>query len=508
MRSEPMRRAAVGTCPLQGGANRITAKPLCGWCLCTETQVKAFLKKLYLKAPVFVKRMYAAVPVRWRMGAVFRREYDLLAESEWWDAERLAALQMARLRDLLADAYANVPYYRRVFDELGMKPEDVKTLDDFRRLPTLTKSKAKELGDELHNRTIPRWKTYFATTGGTTGEPFGFYLDDRSYEIEWAFMLSQWKRAGYDPGQRKITLRGKLIEAAERGVFWEENPIYNEMYLSSYHLTAQNFPRYLDAIRRFRPTFIHGYPSAVSLLAHEFLNHAGSLEGLGFKAVLAGSERIFPEQRRLMERAFDCRVYSWYGQTEKVILAGACEEANVYHVFPQYGITEVLDPDGNPCPPGVVGELIGTGFMNHYMPLVRYHTGDRGALGSEFCASCGRQYPLIAKLEGRVQDMVVTDDGRLIPITGMVFGAHMEEYARIRKLQLVQDAPGKVLVKVVPEAGFGDAECRNIVNEYKRISGGGLEIEVEVVDDIPTTKAGKHRYLIQNVDLKAKEPPG
>ena len=465
--------------------------------------MKAFLKKLYLRSPMFLKRFYGAMPVRWRMGRTFRREYDLLAESESWDAERLARLQMDRLRDLLADAYANVPYYTRVFDELGMKPGDVRTLEDLRRLPTLTKAKAKELGAELHSRRVPRWQVHFATTGGTTGEPFGFYLDDSSYETEWAFLLAQWRRVGYTLGHRKITLRGKVIDAAERGIYWEENPIYNELYLSSYHLTGENFPRYLEAIRRFAPTYIHGYPSAVSLLAEEFQKHPGSLDGLDFEAVLAGSERIFPEQRRLMEEAFDCRVYSWYGQTEKVILAGECEEAEIYHAFPQYGVTEVLDPDGNPCPAGTVGELVGTGFMCRYMPLIRYRTGDRGALADRFCDRCGRQYPIVEKLEGRVQDLVVTSDGRLIPITGLVFGAHLDEYAEIRKLQLVQDEPGRVTVRVAPERKFGAAERENIIREYRRISGGGLEVDVEIVDDIPTTAAGKHRYLVQNVDVES-----
>ncbi|NLW50974.1 MAG: phenylacetate--CoA ligase family protein [Candidatus Brocadiaceae bacterium] len=462
------------------------------------------LKALYLRSPGGLQRAYAAVPYAWRLGAPYRRTRRLLEASERWSAGQLRALQDERVRELVAFAHEHVPYYRRTMDRLGLSPADFAGVDDLPKLPLLAKDDVRRHADDLRARCVPPRRTHFATTAGSTGEPLGLHFHNDCYGTEWAFMLDQWRRVGFRPGDRKATFRGRHFEVRPDR-FHRDNPVYHERCFSIYHLTREALPHYLAAFRAFRPRFVHGYPSAVARFAQLVREAGADLPPL--QAVLCGSEQIFPHQRELIGEVLGCRVYSWYGQTEKVILAGECEHGARYHCYPQYGVTEIVRPDGAPCAPGEVGELVGTGFMNRAMPLIRYRMGDRAAWGEGDCA-CGRQYPMIDKLAGREQDHVVTQSGRLIPITGMLFGAHMDEYTQMEKVQLEQREPGAAILRVVQAAGATAEELEQIRRGFEAICDGECRFTIERVAEIPPTEGGKYRYMIQHLDVRAHtEPP-
>ncbi|MEG3055650.1 MAG: hypothetical protein RQM90_05995 [Methanoculleus sp.] len=170
------------------------------------------------------------------------------------------------------------------------------------------------------------------------------------------------------------------------------------------------------------------------------------------KAVLCGSENLYPWQRDLLAEAFGCRVFSWYGNSEQTALAGECEESTHYHIFPEYGVVELIGRDGRPVEgPGVLGEVVATSLTNYVCPLIRYRTRDVAVATAERC-SCGRQYPLLEKVEGRLQEFIVTRGGHLISVTPINYESGAFE--NIRQFQMYQETMGEPHHKGRQETGL------------------------------------------------------
>lgn len=457
------------------------------------------LKKTYDRSPLLLKRAYACIPFGVRMGRIYRETRRFLAESQSWSQQDLRAYQDKQIKALVKHAYENVLYYRRVMDQHGLRASDIKKVSALSKMPLLTKDAIKKNFKQAALRKWRSWNTFFATAGGTTGVPLGLSFSNNCYAQEWAFIHDLWSRVGYKPSDRKATFRGRQVKL-KSGKVYLHNPIYNELCFSVYHLEREWLSEHVKAYREWHPAYVHGYPSAIHRFARLVKEFGLALPEV--RAVLATSEQLYEEQREEIGSVLGGRVFSWYGLTEKAILAGECESSSLYHVYPQYGVTEILRADGSPCEAGEVGELVGTGFLTGAMPLIRYRTGDFAAWSDGFCASCGRQYPVLEKVIGRVQDHIVTISGRLIPVTGMLFGAHLPEYAKVDKIQLEQRNPGLVVVRLVPGSQCTSKELRRLLSAFEETCEGECKFTVERVSHIQRTDTGKYRYLIQHMDIE------
>jgi phenylacetate-CoA ligase len=426
---------------------------------------------------------------------IIREWRTFLHESEQWTTEVLAAYQLERLRVLLEHAQANVPYYRELFRAHGVKPEDVRQLSDLRRLPVLEKADLQRFLPELVSTDVPPEDRRYFTTAGSTGIPVGFYHAPEQAAVEWAFMTTQWQRVGYEDGDSSIVLRGSVVS---NGKLFERAAIRNELVMSSYRLTDELMPIYLERIRAFRPRFIQAYPSSVTLLARHMVER-GERPPEGLKAVLCGSENLYPWQRELIEAAFRCRVFSWYGQSENVCLAGECEYDTRLHVFPQYGITELVDKRGAPvAEPGARGEIIATGLIGRGTPLIRYRTMDVAVLGDR-CELCRRPYALLERIEGRLQEFLITTTGR--PISMAAINMHSPVFDNVQQFRFYQDTPGKAVLKIVPKPSFSwEQDEPSILAELALKVGEGLQLGLELVPEIPRTRTGKFRFLDQRLE--------
>jgi len=467
------------------------------------------LKGLYKNSPYRIRQgigyIYNTLPVslryRIRYGKIFWDTYNFLQKSQWWSKEKLEEYQLEQLSKLLNHAYENVPYYKMVFDELGLKPRNIQDFNDLRLLPYLTKQTIQNNLEDLKARNYPESKFKYGTTGGSTGIPLGFYREKGVSEAkEWAFMVTQWNRVGYKFGDKSVVLRGSVVQSANRGKFWEYDPIKNEMILSSYHMTDENLPRYVEKIRSFKPKFIQAYPSAITILAR-FMKENDITPFSSVKAILCGSENLYRPQRELLEEVFKCRIYSWYGLSEEVALGGECEYSTYYHMFPEYGIVELVNEKGEfVTKDGDKGEIVATGFNNPIFPLIRYRTTDIGILMENKC-ECGREYPLLEGIEGRLQEIIVTKDNRPITLTAFIFAQHFDAFSRVKQMQLLQEKKGKLVVRIIKEGNFSKNDEEEIFQKMMNSVDNQLDIEFEYVDEIPKTTRGKHRFLIQKLPI-------
>lgn len=443
---------------------------------------------------------YRSVPLRLRFGAVYREFEDEIRATEYWPEERHKVRQWEHLRATLDIAFRDIPYYQYRYKGSGIESGDIRGFEDFQRLPFLTKQDVKEHLEEMVSRAIPRWKWLVTTTGGSTLNPMRFYqVKGLTRSKERAFIRDQWGRFGYQPGTRAVQIKGRNVGQPERRVFWEYEPIQNFLEMNSQYLTEENLPAYVEAIVAFKPEFLIGYVSSVFLLAR-YLEAHPELRFPRLRGLFLASENIYPWQRLLFSRIFQCPMCAHYGHSEMVLLGAECPQSARYHFYPQYGYMELIGSDGKPCTrPGEVGELVGTSFHNPLMPFIRYRTQDYGVLGKSECP-CGRHYPIIERIEGRLQEFIVTRDGRLISIC-VLGAAHFDMLDNVHQTQYYQDTPGKLLFKVVPKSGFTITDLKRIQAVVQAKTGSELEVEVQVVKEIPRTPAGKHRMIVQRLDI-------
>ena len=470
--------------------------------------VKYFLIMVPLPFQPGIKYIYSLIPPRFRYNKVFWETYAFLQQSQWWSKDKLKQYQIQQLSKLLRHAYENVPYYRGVFDERGLKPEMVRDISDLRKLPFLTKEIIRKNPLDFMAGNYSKSKLRYTTTGGSTGTPLGFYQDGRMSDAkELAFTVTLLNRAGFRIGDKSVILRGNVVESAKDGKFWEYDPINRNLILSSYHMNEENLVLYVDKIREFKPDFIQGYPSAITILAR-FMKENGVEHFPGVRAILCSSEKLYPGQRLLLEEVLRCRAWSFYGHTEQAVLSGECEKSSYYHLQPEYGITELIDKEEEPVPKdGGRGEVIATGFINYAFPFIRYRTGDIAVRSNVECG-CGRNYPLLKKIEGRVQEFIIARDGSSIPLGPVIFGIHEPEWTMIKQIQFLQEEPGDITIRIIKSLTSTKKEIERFVQRlFKARLEGRCNIKVEFVDHIPLTKRGKHRLLIQKlpVSLEGRE---
>jgi phenylacetate-CoA ligase len=278
----------------------------------------------------------------------------------------------------------------------------------------------------------------------------------------------------------------------------------DEVVFSGFHLQRRSLSAYLDGMRRFRAEFLHAYPSSAELLAR-LLEELPLDRRPRFRALLLGSENLYPAQRAYLERTFSCRVFAWYGHSEKTLLGGGCEVSDDYHLFPQYGVLEVVDERGEPVAPGGRGTLVGTGFLNRAMPFLRYATDDRALLLEGSCR-CGRAYPRLAEIEGRWEgELLYANGGAAFSMTAL--NTHSTVFARVARFRLRQEKIGEVTVLVVPREGFGDLDAARIAEEYGRRAGGQIRFRVQVVEELGLTGRGKFKFVEQLVPAEARPTP-
>ena len=458
------------------------------------------------KAPYPIKQglgyLHGILPIPLRYGRVFRQTRSFLQQSQWWSKEKLEEYQIQQLELLLNHAYENVPYYTRIFDERHLKPKDIRCFDDLRKLPYLTKDDIRNNLTDLIDKTTSKSKLRYVTTSGSTGIPLGFYGEKGITDAkELAFVWRQWNWAGFEFGEKRVVLRGDVITKLKNGKprVWEYRPMDRALILSSCDMPQENLRQFVNLIKEFKPRVIRGAPSCLYIFAN-FLR-TNDLRLSGIKCVLTSSETLYPFQRELFEECFNSKVYDHYGNAEGNALVMQCERGG-YHVITEYGILELIGEKGTVVnEEGRIGEIVATGFNNYAMPLIRYRTGDMAGLATNKCL-CGRQFPLLKRIEGRQQEYVVSKNGRLISFNAALFGIHDEKWVNVKKIQCVQEVKGELIIHVVGwQSGTGPDLAMYVLKLLKERLGSELTLEVKLVEDIPPTKSGKHKYLIQKLPI-------
>lgn len=457
------------------------------------------LSQLYSKAPIFVQNIAVSAMglmlETTRKGGFYIQHRKALASRTGWAESAFMQYQLEQCRELIDYARAHVPYYKQVFGDADISSKTISSLEDMRKVPILSRDMLKNRHTELLSDKYLSSRRISINTTGTTGSPLKIECDKHTRQNNYAFFDNYLESIGVDPGARHIIIGGRLIAPQKNNnpPYWRYSYFQKSLLMSSYHLSDSCMEAYLNKIVSFAPEYIESYPSSIFSIAKYMLMMGKQLE---CKAIVTSAETLFPEQREVIEKAFNTTVYDQYGCAEMCLFVGQCSHGN-YHVRPDYGILELVDDDGNLVKKGEPGKVVCTGFINRVMPFIRYSIGDMATYSEEDSCQCGLETPILKAIQGRIDDTLITRDGRLVGRMSPVLKGFP-----IKESQYVQYNVGEVDVLIVPDAKFSsDQDIDRIIDAVQLRLGNDCKVNIHLVEKIERGRGGKLKSTVSYVNM-------
>jgi phenylacetate-CoA ligase len=464
--------------------------------------------RVYLSSPVWIQKIginaFGWYWARRRLGGDFQRFTHGYQERESWSQDRFHGYLEEQLRGQVQRAYREVPFYREAFRTHGVSETLLErfAIEDLKKLPLLDKSNVRANSAALLTERTAKNPPKSFHTSGTTGTPLQVYWDFSVHQHNIAVRAARsFRWAGVNYQEPRAVLAGRIIvpPTHHHPPFWRYNLWEKQLYLSSYHILRENVPDYVAAMNRFKPATLTGFVSSNYFLA-KLIGELG-LEVHRPRAIITTSERLAPEMREVLERVYHTRAYQEYGGVENCALASECEKGRM-HVHSDFGLVEILRPDGTEAAPGEVGEMALTGFANVNQIFLRYRVGDLAAWSKEPCP-CGRTlFPVLAELCGRQEDVIILPDGREM----MRFDFLFKDLAGVSEGQFVQEELNHFVINLVPTTQYTPADAEAI--RERMLARYGLDstvrIEIRTVEKIPLEKNGKFRPVLSRLKRSSR----
>jgi len=417
-----------------------------------------------------------------------------MESSQWWDEKHLKELQLSKLCQLLTHAQKHVPYYRELFEEIGFKAENMRSITDLTRIPFLDKSKIRANTEALKSEIAQDLASF--NTGGSSGEPLIFYIGKKrvSHDVAAKWRATRWW--GVDIGDPEIVVWGSPIELdVQDNIRILRDRLLRTKLLPAFEMSEQKLDGFIEEIRTMRPKMLFGYPSALSHIARHADKRKQDMRDLDIRVAFVTSERLYDEQRLQINRTFDCPVANGYGGRDSGFIAHECPEGGM-HITAEDIIIEIVSPNGISLPPGESGEIVVTHLATEDFPFIRYRTGDIGVLDTNIC-SCGRGLPLLQEIQGRSTDFLVAQDGTIMHGLALIY--ILRDLPQVRAFKIVQESLGLTHVYVVSENGLSPKIVKDIELGFKDRLGHEVKISIHEVAEIPAEKSGKFRYVVSMV---------
>jgi phenylacetate-CoA ligase len=418
----------------------------------------------------------------------FNREFyvyyrALLKNLEKTESEiREEQFEMLKLN--LINAYENIPYYNKIFNETEFSPYKIGGFDDIKIIPFLDKDKVKNNYNILLNQNIKKSSYIQSCTSGTTGQKTKFLLPKKlAYAKNAAFIYRFYAMADISPMDKRVTIGGRRF--TNKKPYWIYNIFENQMLLSTHHLNEETVDIYISKINDFNPKFIQGHPNSILYLAIKIINKNISITD-SIKVIFTTGETLVEENRRYIERAFKVKVLQQYGSGESCFSAQETSESIGYMMNYEHGYVELI---GN----GGVKEVVATSLQNHVMPFIRYKIGDYVVPVKEEIKKRKYQLPyLFSHVIGRVDDMIVNANGIMVfPVTiREIMKRNMKDFTAY---QFLQNNVKDYELRLIDEKK--DINVDAVVKNLKEILGANSYINVTYVDRI-ISDGGKIRNII------------
>lgn len=430
-----------------------------------------------------IQKLIRTLPDEVVFGASFRRAGKIADEFEKTNNKQdfITEYQHEQLQKIISIAQ-QAPYHR-----------NITSYKRFEDIPFTDKNIIQKMPD---NFLVEKSGADVCSTGGTTsGRPMRFYIDKSRKGFEWYWMAKyNWGNVGFKLNDYRAVLRNHKLNGAQHQV----NHLLKEVQFDNHALKDPYLDYIINYIVDHNLKFVHAYPSAAFLLAKRIYV---TNRDTPIKAFLSGSESVFDNQKNLIQNILKKRMYTWYGHSEKLILAAENAHCENYHVNPFYGYAEIIDEEGKPVTrPGTLGELVGTGFINTKMPFIRYRTEDEAEFIGHVCPDCGHIGLTFKNVVGRRgADVIYKEDGSIVTPSSMMLNYDVYQY--IKGVQYYQKKKGELIIRVVPQKDYNEETRKKVLNTYMLPRfRDGLKIEMIEVDSLEYTKNNKVKLLIQDME--------
>ncbi len=418
--------------------------------------------------------------------------------TQWWSLPQLRDLQMGYLRRLLRHAYLHTAHFRRLFDEHGVVPDRMKDLSELSRIPVMTRDIAQRSFEDRMASAPPKVAVRKASSG-TTGQPMVVAYNAESRHWRDATRWRGYGWAGYRIGKRAMHYWAAPLANTPRWVRFKadvDHLIKRDLYIDSSPRGEQALSAAIASLRKFQPEVIVGYSQGMAALAR-FVNER-ELRDWGDIPVLCGAERLLPHDREAMRAAFG-PPFETYGCREVMLIASECDQHDGMHTSMETLIVELLvrgaDGSVRAARPGESGEVAVTDLHNLANPLIRYLTGDLAVARSEEVCKCGRQLPRIGPIEGRITETMFDGQGRAV--SGLLFSILFVPLATAAtQFQVTQKKDRSITLKLVPKGERLDPKAEQVARDFVTKYLPGCPFQIEVVDDIRPTAAGKRQLVV------------
>ena len=439
------------------------------------------VNKIIKKSPNFIRSLYYKfVPFRYRYGKVYGKTLDFLLESQCWDDDKLKEYQKEELRKLLTHCYNNVSYYRDIFISKGWHPLDFKSIEDLKQFPVLTKEKIMRNPSMLIADNLRSKKGYPITTSGSTGDKLKFYVDDYCLKKEAAFNMRAYIQQGAKMYDTPSVWLRRYVPKDSNSSLWYYDSELKRLYMSAYHLNDKTIGEYVKKINEGNYQTMCTYPSAAYIFA--CLCEENNLKLKTIEKIHTTSEVLLNQWYDKIEDVFNITPCGHYGQMEKVSFMNQVESSRDMKQNLEYGVDEFYDNED-----GTYG-LISTGFINYYMPFIRYKTEDT------FVIKDG----VVKEVNGRSSDILISKDGSRLP--GVNFYSWIDKkMPAIKMFQIIQKTDSDITFNYVQNESFTN-DIENDIIEGLRSRLGGMNFTINMVDEIQRDpKSQKIRSIINQV---------
>lgn len=416
--------------------------------------------------------------------------YFFYRRSQGWTRERLEAYQDEMLRRLIRHAGRFVPYYRKLFREIGLDAEKFQGRSDLAKIPLLDKETVRTRCRELIADNAAKFGVVWDSTSGSTGTPLHFLLDQGARADKLCALIRSYQWAGYTLGKKAFSLQSYYL----RNRCWEYKKLYRVLRFDSNQLKRVNAEEVISILRRWKPRFYMGFPFDLQMLAR-FAQQAGLTLPSPDSMVTYG-ETLSTVRRRALQESYSCPVFDFYSQHECVSMIAECEQ-HFLHLVDDFAYHEIIDSGGSDATEHLRGELVGTGYYNFAMPLIRYRTRDEIILSDDGgpCA-CGRVFRRVKEIIGKQCDYIETPDGRIL---GAVMSHSMDRGQGVVMSQCVQDAPDHLYVNLITDESFRDETFQALEADLRKRVGEEMKIEFRQVSQMEKRPGGKTPFLLSKI---------
>lgn len=410
--------------------------------------------------------------------------YRKIKQMRHYSSDEILEWQKRRLRLLIEHACNHIKYYNILFKRISLLPADIKSISDLEKLPVLTKKIIRENFNDIIPDNIQSIPYNKSSTGGSTGDPLKYWVDNRSWSMANANTIINWERVGYNYGDQYIALGSSSLFVNKKPSL--KHQIYyrlkNKIGLNGINMSDEVCKDYISLIRKNKIRFIYGYASSIYLLAKYAQAHNQDLK---VYACFPTSEVLTDQFRKTIQAVFKCEIMDSYGANDGGITAFAYKKG-----FFEVGyncLVRVDNPDQNGLGPALLTDL-----FNYAMPLINYRLGDEIQIDT----SKNKDYPyngqIINNVLGRTSDIIQLENGRTL--TGPGFTILFKDLP-VEHYCIEKNGGNSIKCSVVKLPGFEQHHEDSIRSTFKKQMGEDTNFTIEYTNEIRLTKSGKREYF-------------